>query len=145
MKFTPDYTLELKNGSKIPLLYNTWAFRTYSGRKGIEYEELVTGCFPQRNEKGEAIGAGETLKTNNLPDILLAGAEAYCKYNNLPFTYCDLDACLWMDDLGGLYSSELAELAKIFVGKLLNIDVNNLESKPVEEEQPKKKAKGAKG
>jgi hypothetical protein len=143
MKFTPDYTLTLKSGEQIPLLYNTWAFRTYSARKGIEYEDLVAGCFPQRNEQGEAIGAGETLKTNNLPDLLLIGAECYAKYNNAAFTYNDLDACLWMDDLGGLYSSELAELAKIFVGKLLNIDTSNLQTE-AKQEPPKKKGKAAK-
>ncbi len=128
---TADYTLKLKNGTEIPLLYNTWAFKTYSERKGIEYEDLANGCMTK--EDGSL---GETLRTKNLPGILLIGAEAYTKYNNQAFTYTDLDACLWMDDFSWINSPELAEVLKYFTAKLWNIDPDKVE---VEAEKTKKK------
>jgi hypothetical protein len=128
---TADYILKLKNGTEIPLLYNTWAFKTYSERKGVEYEDLANGCGSQPDGS-----QGETLKTKHMPDILLIGAETYSKYNNKAFTYTDLDACMWMDELPWRTSLELVEIIKIFVGKLLNVDLNS-----VEVEKPVKKKK----
>jgi len=129
--FIADYTLKLKEGKEIPLLFNTWAFKTYSARKGVEYEELAEGCSTK--EDGTM---GDTLKTKNFPDMLLMGAETFCKYNNLTFAYSDLDACNWMDELPWRTSKELQEILTIFVSKLLNIDLT-----AVKVEAPKKEVK----
>ncbi len=131
MIYSPDYTLKLKDGKEIPLLFNTWAFRTYSSRKGIEYEELAEGCAPKADGS-----SGETLKTKNFPDILLIGAETYCKYNSIPLTYTDLDACVWMDELPWTTSEVLKEVIIVFVSKLFNIDPDK-----VNVEKPIKKKK----
>lgn len=128
-----DYTLKLKGGGEVPLLYNTWAYKTYSQRKGVEYEALAEGLGPK--EDGSM---GDTLKAKNFPDILLIGAETYCKYNNIPFTYNDLDACLWMDELPWMTSIELQGIIKVFVSKLLNVDLSALAVEAPKTESKKK-------
>ena len=111
MRFLPDYTIQLKDGSKIELLFNSFMFRSYSYRKGIELEDLFVG-----------IQTGGAFKAKDLPDLLLTAAETFCKYNDAPCPYTDLDACVWLDEIGGFNSVKLVELYKIFVSKLVNVD-----------------------
>lgn len=133
--YQADYIITLKNQTEVPLLFNTWAFRNYSLRKGIDYEELAKGCFLKEDGK-----PGDTLKANNIPGILLIAAEAYCKYNGKPFTYTAEDADSWCDQFHPLTSPELRQVALIFASKLLGVPLTELEvkdgeTKPVEEKK----------
>lgn len=135
--YQADYILKLNNDKEIHLLFNTWAFRNYSLRKGVDYEELANGCMLKEDGR-----PGETLKANNIPGILLIGAEAFCKYNNIPFTYTDLDADGWCDEFHPLTSPELRQVALVFASKLLNISLADLEVNTSGGEEEKKKANG---
>lgn len=105
-----DYKIALKNG-EIPLLFNTWMYREYSKRKGVELEDLFEG-----------IRTGAGFKVKDIPDILLVAHESYCRYNSKDFTQTDLDACDWLDEMGGFNAPQIVELYKLFVCKLINVD-----------------------
>lgn len=127
-----DYKIKISTG-EVPLLFNTWMFREYSRRKGIELEDLFTN-----------IQTGQGFKTSNIPDLLLVANESFCKYNNKECTSTDLDACSWLDEMGGFNSPQIIDLYKLFVSKLINVDPAQFEllwNKVTEEkkEEPKKK------
>lgn len=107
-----DYKISLNDGTVIPLLFNTWTFREYSRKKGIDFEALVA-----------SVTGGDPFKSNDIPDLLLKAAESYCRFNGgKEFNYNDLDSCLWVDSLGGAFNAPaLVELFKVFICKLLNI------------------------
>ena len=136
MTYTADYTLTLKDGKKIELLFNSYAYRRYSERKGFELDELL-GKINQMFTKGRAVSI------NDIPELLLAGHESYCKYNNLAFTATDLDAMQWVDDAGGFVNgiAVFAELYTTFLAKLLNIDPDAIEATAEEKKRPVKSVK----
>lgn len=101
MIFTPDHTIALKSGEQIPLLFNTWAQREYCKRAGIELKDLLA-----------------SVKTEDLPDVLLVANEAICKYNNMAFSATIMDACLWVDEMGGFNGAALQNVYILFLAKV---------------------------
>lgn len=144
MVHTPDYTIELKDGRKIPLLFHTWMFLRYSELKGLEYEDLfrkIQNTIPQEGKKVE----GAKFSSLELPDIMLLAHQCYCKYNNLECNATDLDAAQWMHDMGGLFGGlqDNTKIFTLFVARLLNVDDSLLSTEKVEKEG-QKKGRGAK-
>jgi hypothetical protein len=131
---TADYKIKLQKG-EIPLLFNTWMFREYSKRKGIELEDLFTN-----------IQTGQGFKARDIPDLMLVAHETYCKYNNDACTQTDLDSCAWLDEMGGFNSPQIIDLYKLFVSKLINVDPAQFELlwNKVTEDKPKEEKKKAK-
>lgn len=128
-----DYKITVSTG-EIPLLFNTWMFREYSRRKGIELEDLF-----------ENIRTGQGFKAKDIPDLMLVAHETYCKYNSKECTQTDLDACGWLDEMGGFNAPQIIDLYKLFVSKLINVDPAQFELlwnkvTEVNKEEPKKKA-----
>lgn len=105
-----DYKIKLSTG-EIPLLFNTWMFREYSKRKGIELEDLFTN-----------IQTGQGFKSKDIPDLMLVAHETFCRYNNKECVATDLDSCGWLDEMGGFNSPQIIDLYKLFVSKLINVD-----------------------
>ena len=127
MTYTPDYILELKDGKKVELLFNTRTYRKLSEKKGIELDQLYEQIHA-------LLTKGKTVALGDIPALLLAGHESYCVYNNLPFDATELDADLWVDNVGGMVSGIAAfqTLYATFLSKLLNIDASALETETVE-------------
>jgi hypothetical protein len=117
MRYTPDYQIELSGGAKVPLLFNTWTFREYTRLKKQEFEDLI-----------ENVQTGKVFKANDLPDLLLLAAQSYFKFNDSPCNYTEVDACSWLDELGGMNSMRLLDLYKVFVGKLTGISPEQLDA-----------------
>lgn len=101
MIYSPDYTIQLPEGGEVHLLFNTWAIKKYCEKQGIEMEELLT-----------------RLKVKELPDLMLSAAESYARYNKQEFKATDLDACEWMDAMGGFNGPKLAEIVKTFLRRV---------------------------
>lgn len=144
MVYTPDYTIELKDGRKIPLLFHTWMFLRYSELKGLEYEDLfrkIQNTIPQ--EKGQK-AEGAKFSSLELPDIMLLAHQCYCKYNNLECTATDLDAAEWLHEMGGLFGGiqDNTKIFTLFVARLLNVDDSQLSAEKLEKGPEKKKEKG---
>lgn len=139
MKFPPDYTIKLKDGGEVPLLFIYWAFVTYGKRIGAEYEDLAAGCFPKPDGT-----PGPTLRKNKMQDILLIGAECYCKFNNIEFLHNpELDPYVWMDNLTW---DQIQDVNKIFTNNICRISLDELMDKAEEqgEEQSTETAEGEK-
>lgn len=122
-----DHKIKLSNG-EIPLLFNTWMFREYTKLKGIEMEDLFTN-----------IQSGQGFKAKDIPELMLIAHQSWCKYNGKENTNTDLDACGWLDEMGGFNSPQIIDLYKIFVSKLINVDPAQFELlwNKVTEEKPK--------
>jgi hypothetical protein len=116
MVYSPDYTISLAQGKQIPLLFNTWAYKKFCQSIGIELEELLSRLSANQEEQKPIIRFSE------LTNFFLCAAESYCRYNNQQFTQTDLDACGWVDALGGVTSPKLREMAIIAVSKLINVN-----------------------
>jgi hypothetical protein len=110
MNYTqPDYEIQLEGG-KIPLLFTSWTFREFSLRNGVEFEDLIN-----------RINEGRPIVANQIPDLLLIAAKAYCFHNKVEFQYDEADAFMWIDELGGLNSMKLADIIKVYLSRLLKI------------------------
>lgn len=130
MNFLPDYKIKLKNGGEIPLLFNQKAFETFTDSLEIEFEDLY-----------DQIRLGKTFKSKNLPNILLAGAIAFCFSNKLECSYTIADAYNWVEDFGRVITEpNVYELSKIFIANLLRVDKKTfnlvLEKITEEKEEP---------
>ena len=128
-----DYKIKVSTGD-VPLLFNTWMFREYTKLKGIEMEDLFTN-----------IQTGQGFKAKDIPDLMLVANQSFCKYNNKECTNTDLDACGWLDEMGGFNSPQIIDLYKLFVSKLINVDPVQFELlwNKVTEEKPKEEKKKA--
>lgn len=126
-----DYTIQ---GLNIPLLFNNRTFRLFSEKLGVEQEDLYQGIIKS-----------EGIKAKALPVLLLVAHESYCKYNNLPFQANELDADLWMDQMEGYRSEQVAEMYIVYVSKLTKVPVEKLkaavETVEVPEEEKKSETK----
>jgi hypothetical protein len=134
MQFLPDYTIKLNDGKEVHFLFNTWTFRGFCNKKGIELEDLFIN-----------IQTGIPFKVKDLPELLLVAAQSYAKYNSVPFQYTDEDACMWLDIIGGINSPELKTIYVLFVSKLVNVDPKQFEvlvDSVVEQVEKENKKKG---
>lgn len=112
MSYTPDHQI-----GEVKLLFNSWTFRHFCRRINIELDELFNN-----------IGEGKLIKTEHFPELLFTAAESYCKFNNLPLTYTELDAYTWIDEIGGFtYSEKWNGIIRSFMGKLLNLSPEQFE------------------
>jgi hypothetical protein len=100
MKYTPDYTITLSEGRTVPLLFKTWATKHFCLEQGFKVEEMYGN-----------------LDAAKIDAIFLKGHECYCKYNDLPFLATELDACDWIDTLGGYNGKGTMEVIEIFLAK----------------------------
>lgn len=112
--FTPDYQIKLSTGDSVPLLFNSWTFKTYAQRNGFELADLIDNyskCF----------------KIDYFDSLLLCAAESYCRFNAKEFTYTALDASLWMDEMGGVLgiATDLS-VYKIAMSKLFGVPEEKL-------------------
>jgi hypothetical protein len=129
MTYTPDYTITLDEGRTVPLLFKTWATKHFCIEQGFEVEEMYGN-----------------LKAKQIDAIFLKGHECYCKYNKFPFSATELDACEWVDELGGYNGKGTQEVLEIFLAKSVGktveeyrklIDVSKIKAKePAEAESP---------
>jgi hypothetical protein len=116
MRNTPDYQIELSGGGKVPLLFNSWTFRTFTRGKGIEFEDLMENVY-----------SGKAFRSNDLPELLLAAAKSYARFNDVDVNYSEDDSFEWLDELGGMNSLKLMDIYKVFAAKLLNVSPEKFE------------------
>lgn len=141
MIINPSYTIQ---PGDVHLLFNSFMFKKYCERKGIELHQLLQKVQKStEQEPSEELKDVKPFTTDDIPDILYAGHETYCRYNKIPFQVDETDVYTWIDAMGGPVSgtAKFAEVITYFFGKLLNIDVEMLNASVVEEE--KKSMNGA--
>jgi hypothetical protein len=127
MRYDPDYVIELKE-AKIPVLFNSWTFKNYSDKIGVELEDI-----------GDMIRSGKVIKSKDLPALLLIAANSYQKFMGIEKSYSEMDAYQWIDELGGFNSARLIDLYKVFVARLFNVSVDAFDVEATTKPEPKKK------
>jgi hypothetical protein len=84
-----------KYGPVIPLQFSTWSLKEFGKRHGLSYDELIS------------LFAASKFSVDHIVNLILTAAEYVAKLNGKPFQFNDLDASLWVDDLGGPFSPRL--------------------------------------
>lgn len=133
MVYQPDYTITVA-GAQVNFLFTSYTFKAFCERRGIELDELLKVVYKTLTppeEQGEELKDVEPMKTKDYPDLLLAGHEAWCIYNRIPFRAGIPEAYEWIDAMGGIVGgiTQRNVLFGRFVARLLNIDETRVEVK----------------
>jgi hypothetical protein len=109
-----NYTVHLSSGEKIEMRFTTWVFKKFAQSKGIS----VDGLF-------DYIG-NNLLRTEDIISLMLIGTEYIALLKKEEFKYTDFDACNWLDDMGGLTSPQVIEIAYLVMSALVDKDVEEV-------------------
>lgn len=84
------YTINLGDGKKIPLRFSTWTFKRFCEQNGnMTISQLQ-----------DALSSGMTL--SGFVSLVLCAAEYVCLKEKTEFSYTDMDASEWIDEMGGI-------------------------------------------
>ena len=83
------YELKLSSGDKIQLQFCTWSLKRFCKLQGIGPAEI-----------GDALNGADSLEA--IANLLRSAAEYPLYKQGLTPEFTDIDACDWIDDLGGL-------------------------------------------
>lgn len=94
-----EFAIVLEDGVRIPGKFGTWALKRFSDKRGHK-------SLP---ELQEALGQ---MSLSDAVDYLLSAVEQYFRQLKTKdsFPYTDLDACDWIDQLGGIASADMQRL-----------------------------------
>lgn len=102
------YVLKREDGSEVELLFRTWTFQRFCELNGnISYQqmiELLTG----------------SIGIKQMADLLLCAAEYSYLKDKKPFPYTNIDACEWIDDLGGVSGAAFLSVIQVATTALID-------------------------
>lgn len=111
------YTIELSDGKKIPLRFCTWTFKRFCE---------VNGNLTLAELEG-ALSDGMTL--SRFVSLLLCAAEYTCQKEKREFTYTDIDASDWIDEMGGISGAGFLDMLKVITETFSDGATNGQEKK----------------
>jgi hypothetical protein len=91
------YELELSSGEKIQLRFCTWSLKRFCQLQKIGPTEI-----------GDALNGPNSLDA--ISNLLRAAAEYPLYKEGITPKFTDLDACDWIDDLGGISGSKFQDV-----------------------------------
>lgn len=102
------YVLKRDDGSEVELLFRTWTFQRFCELNGdISYQqmiELLTG----------------SIGIKQMADLLLCAAEySYLKAKK-PFPFANIDACEWIDEMGGISGAAFLSVIQVATAALID-------------------------
>lgn len=92
------FEITLGDGKKITGQFGTWTLKRFCDKSKLSLKHL--------NDK--FVNEGTNL--TDTVSMLLCAVEYVCLKNKEPFTYTDIEACDWIDELGGVYSIPVSNL-----------------------------------
>lgn len=111
------YTINLGDGTKIPLRFCTWTFKRFCEINGdLTLKQLQ-----------DALSDGMTLSM--FVSLLLCAAEYDFVKNDKEFIYKEIDASDWVDEIGGIGGSGVAAMMKVIVETFTDNSSNGKEKK----------------
>lgn len=111
------FTINLGDGTKIPLRFCTWTFKRF-----CEINGNMTLTQLQ-----EALMNGMTL--NRLISLLLCAAEYMSLKNKQDFSYTDIDASDWVDEMGGVTGRAFVAMMTVIAESFTEGSTNGQEKK----------------
>jgi hypothetical protein len=120
------FELKLKE-TTINLKWGTWAMREVCKDKGITIDQYF-----------ELIGA-KVLDLDTIIKLIYAGYKSACNSEKKPIEYTENDVCDWIDEIGGIFSTEGA-IIEYFKYIIMNT-VTTVSGTPKEEKKKSNKAK----
>jgi hypothetical protein len=111
------YTINLGDGKQIPLRFCTWTFKRF-----CEVNGNMTLTQLQ-----DALSSGMTL--SGFVSLLLCAAEYTCLKDKKDFTYTDMDAADWIDEMGGVAGEGFVAMLKVIVETFTDGSTNGQEKK----------------
>jgi hypothetical protein len=115
------YELKLTSGDRIQLQFCTWSLKRFCKLQGIGPSEI-----------GDALSGDNSLEA--ITNLLISAAEYPLYKQGITPNYTDIDACDWIDDMGGIGGSKFQEVILSLTESL---------SSGLEETTNKKATKGA--
>jgi hypothetical protein len=124
-----EFEFKLESGETIEGKYGTWAAKRFSDKRNwplakfIEYfspkVELDKNGKPKKDKQGNVIMKDPEFSMDDICLILLCSVEyQWRKKNKGPFTYSDIDACEWIEEMGGFGSEKQEKLFSHFASDL---------------------------
>ena len=92
------FEIKLADDSIIKGQYSLWTIKRYCDRKKLSLSQL-----------SEQLSA-ENLSFDDICQLILSAVEYTSRKEKMPFPYNDIDACEWIDQLGGLGSDNFTAL-----------------------------------
>ena len=115
------YELKLSSGEKVQLQFCTWSLKRFCKLQGIGPSDI-----------GDALSGNDSLEA--ITNLLISAAEYPLYKQGITPSFTDLDACDWIDDLGGIGGTKFQDVMAALTESLSS----GLEDKPT-----KKGANGA--
>lgn len=99
LKPRKEFVIKLEDGKAIPGKFGTWALKTFCMKKGYSLSQL-----------GEALS--KNLSIDDMVQFILSAVEQSFRElkSKESFPYTDIDACSWIDEMGGISSEEMTKL-----------------------------------
>lgn len=97
------YTINLGSGKKVPVRFCTWSFKRFC--------ELNGNLTISQLEK--ELSHGMTL--TSFVSLLLCAAEYVCIKEKKEFSYSDMDASDWIDEMGGIAGGAFMVMLAVMV------------------------------
>jgi hypothetical protein len=89
----------------INLIFRTWAFKRFCDLNNLSFSAML-----------EILS--DDIHFDKLIQLVLCAAEYACKKENKEFNYTDVDACEWIDSLGGISGKKFLEMIPVITQAL---------------------------
>lgn len=111
------YTINLGNAKKVPLRFCTWSFKRFCELNGnLTLTQLQ-----------DALSSGMTL--TGFVSLMLCAAEYVCVKEKKEFSYTDMEASDWIDEMGGIAGSGFLAMLSVIVESFTDAGSNGQEKK----------------
>ena len=94
-----EFEITIEDGTVIKGQYSLWSIKRFCDLKGLSLSKL-----------GDAMSL-DNLSFDDLCSILLCAVEYKCRKTGEPFRFTDVDACEWIEWLGGIEGEDYIRLS----------------------------------
>lgn len=117
------YTIERQSGANIDIAFTTWVFKTFAQSKNLSVDQLID-YIQGKGKNGQS--GGLYFSIEDLLSLMLIGAKYSCVKRGENFSYTDIDACEWLDELGGINGGKVKEMMIVIVATLFDHDPTDI-------------------